>query len=176
MKIQSEPREDQQLALTVEFEESELDAFKQKAARQIARRVRIPGFRPGKAPYPIILRTVGENAVVEQAVELLVDEKYPEIIKEADIHPYGPGSLEEIVQLVPPVLKFVVPLEADVTLGDYQSIKHLYEPREINDQEVEDVIKEQQQRQAILTPVERPAEAGDAVTIQLKADRVRRRR
>jgi trigger factor len=172
LKIQSEPREDQQLTLTVEFEESELDAFKQKAARQIARRVRIPGFRPGKAPYPIILRTVGENAVVEQAVELLVDEKYPEIIKEADIHPYGPGSLEEIVQLDPPVLKFVVPLEADVTLGDYQSIKHPYEPREINDQEIEDVIKEQQQRQAILTPVERPAEAGDAVTIQLKADRV----
>lgn len=172
MKIQSEPREDQQITLTVEFEDSELEAFKQKAARKIARQVRIPGFRPGKAPYPIILRTVGENAVVEQAVELLVDDKYPEIIKEADIHPYGPGALEEIVQLNPPVLKFVVPLDAEVILGDYQAIRHAYEPAETSEQEVDQVIEEQRERQAILDPVERPAETGDVVTMQLKADRL----
>src|SRR5512143_2408286 len=65
---------DHQAQIIVEVESDRVQAARQRAARKIASRGKIPGFRPGKAPYDVIVRYYGDEAVYEQAIDLLVDE------------------------------------------------------------------------------------------------------
>lgn len=172
MKIQTEPRDDHQVKLTVEVEPELMEETKQRAARQLSRRVKMPGFRPGKAPYAVVVRQLGEAAIVEEALELLVKDIYPKAIDEAGIQPYGPGSLENVASMDPPTLEFVIPLEATVELGDYRELKKEYQPVEVSEDQVEAFLKDLQSRQAVLEPVERPVEEGDMAYVKLSAERV----
>lgn len=171
MKIDTQILEDHQARLTVEIETSQLEAAKRKAAQKISQRVKIQGFRPGKAPYPVVLRSVGEATILEEALEILVQDIYPQILDESGIKPYGPGTLEKIEQLDPPKLVFQVPLEATVVLGDYKSIRIPYELRSINEDEVEQAIEDLRDRLAELEPVDRPAQEGDEVFLRISAER-----
>ena len=171
MKIEKQFTEDHQAKLIVEMEPQHLEAAKQRAARKIAQRVKIPGFRPGKAPYPVILRTVGEAAILDEAMEFLVNENYPKIIEEAAIKPYGPGNLENIQKLDPPTLEFLVPLEAEVTLGNYQAVRFPYELKPVTDEDIEQTIDDLRNRLAVFEPVDRAAEEGDQVYIHLSSER-----
>jgi len=171
LKIDSERLEDHQVKLTVEFEDEIFEGYKRRAARQIAKRTKIPGFRPGKAPYHIIVRTVGEQPVIERGLEYLVDDQYPRIIEEANVDPYGPGQLEEIVSFEPLVLDFVIPLAAEIKLGDYHSIRIPYELREIGEDDVNEVLDNLRQSQAIEEPTDRPAQEGDRVYLRLSGKR-----
>lgn len=171
MKIESQPLEDHQVKLTVEVEPETFESAKRRAARQASKRTKIPGFRPGKAPYQVVVRQVGEATIIEEALELLVKDIYPKVIDEAEINPYGPGQLENVESMDPLVLEFVVPLEAEVELGDYSSISQPYEPKEVTEKEVDDVLNDLRERQAVLEPVERPAEEGDKVFVRLSGIR-----
>ena len=171
MKIDKQFQEDHQVKITVEVEPEQMESMKRRSARKIARRVKIPGFRPGKAPYAVIVRQVGEAAIIEDALELLVNDIYPKVIEEADINPYGPGSLENVGSLDPPTLEFVVPLEAEVVLGDYRSLRRPYEPEPVKDEDIQDVLDNIRERQAVIEPVERAAEEGDLVTVRISAKR-----
>ena len=169
MKIDTQPLEDHQVKLTVEVENEKLSEAKIRAARQLAKKVKIPGFRPGKAPYQVVVRQIGDAAILEEAMELLIDDIYPKVIEEADIHPYGPGKLEQIVSTEPPTFEFVIPLEAKVVLGDFRSIRRPYELKEIPEQDVENVLDDLRERQAVIEPVDRPAQPGDLVDVRLSA-------
>ena len=172
MKIEKQLLENHEMKLTVEVEPDMLESTKRRAARELSRRHKIPGFRPGKAPYAVILRQVGEEAILEESIHMLADDIYPKAIEEAAIHPYGPGSLEGITSTTPPVFEFIVPLEAEVTLGDYQSIRRPYEIKSIPESEVLEVLENLRDRQVVLEPVERPAQEGDVVTVRLSGARV----
>jgi trigger factor len=71
----------------------------------------------------------------------------------------------------PPVFEFIIPLKASVELGDYHSIRLPYEQPEITDDRVEGVVSSLQDRQAIIEPVDRPAQEGDLVRLQLEGVR-----
>jgi len=171
LKIDTLFQEDHQAKLTVELEQSLLDSAKQRAARQIAKKTRIPGFRPGKAPYHVILRTVGEGTVVQEAIDILLDDVYPEIIEESKIKPFGPGSLSNILSLEPPTLEFLVPMEPVVTLLDYNELRIPYELEPVTDEDVDQTIEDLRDRDATQEPIDRPAEVGDQVTLRLSANR-----
>lgn len=173
MNIDTVPLEDHQVKITVEVDQDTFESAKRRAARKLSKRAKIPGFRPGKAPYPVIVRHIGEAAILEDAVELTVEDLYPNVIDEAGIEPYGPGSLDSIPEMDPPTFVFIVPLRATVELGDYHSIRVAYEPKEITDDDVEDVINNLREQQAVIEPVERPAQEGDMLTIQLSAHRTK---
>jgi trigger factor len=169
LKIETQPLEDHQVKMRVEVEADQLEAAKRRAARQIAKRTKIPGFRPGKAPYHIVERFIGEGAILEDAMDLLVKDVYPQALEEAKIDPYGPGTLENVASTEPPVFEFVVPLQAQVKLGDYHALRIPYELKEVTDDDVAKVIESIRQQQAILEPVERPAQDGDQLQILLNA-------
>lgn len=171
MNIEKQIREDHHAQLTVQVEADRLEGMKHRAAGRLAKRVKIAGFRPGKAPYQVIVRQLGEAAILEEAIELLVDEIYPEVIKDADIKAYGPGKLENISNDEPLTIEFSVPLEAETTLGDYHSVQKPYQPGAVSDQDVADVLQNLRERNAIVEPVERPVQMGDLVTISLSATR-----
>ena len=171
MKIEKQFTEDHQVKLTVEVEPEPLEAAKHKAARQIAKRTKIPGFRPGKAPYPVIERYIGEANILEEALDLMIQDLYPKIIEEAEIKPYGPGKLESMPSMDPPTFEFTVPLDAEVTLSEYSTLRFPYELKEVTDEAVENVIQDLRDRQAILEPVDRPAEEGDVVYLHVSGER-----
>lgn len=171
MNIEKTFTDDHQVKLKVIIDKEPLEQAKQRAARKLAQKTRIPGFRPGKAPYNVILRTVGESAILQEAVDLLLDEQYPKIIDEAGIKAYGSGQLDNISSMDPLTLEFTVPLEAEVTLGDYKSIRFPYELQPVTDEQVDQFVEELRDRSATMEPTNEPAKEGDVVFIKLSADR-----
>jgi trigger factor len=167
LKIESQPREDNQMQLIVEIEPELYEKYKHQAARKIARESKVPGFRPGKAPFDVVKRIFGEKAIDEQALDLLIDSTYPEIIKQADIKPSGPASIDKIESFDPLILNFVVPLIPIVELGDYGSIREEYIPATINPDEVDKFIHNLQQSYASVEPVERSIQESDLVSLSL---------
>jgi len=152
--------------LKVEIEQNTVEQAMQKAARSIAGKVNIPGFRKGKAPYAKVLQYVGERSILQEAADKLIEEIYPQVIEQAGIEPYGPGALEKID---PSPLTFTirVPLEPEVTLGDYYTLRHPWEDVAISDEEVANVLEQVRTEHAVLEPLERPAEFGDEVHINV---------
>jgi trigger factor len=167
LKIETETREDHQVKLITEVEADQFERSKHQAARKIAQKTKIPGFRPGKAPYAIIERTVGAESIQEEAIELLVDEIYPEIIKEAGIEPGGPGNLDEVISMDPPKFSFIVPLAPKVELGDYTQMRREYALPEVTDKEVDEFIERLRASYGTAEPVERAAQEGDLVFMNL---------
>lgn len=163
MKLETEIRDDHQVRLLAEIEPERLEKTRHQAARKIAAETRIPGFRPGKAPFEMVKRFVGEEKIQREAIELLVDAAYPEAIKESGIDPYGPGSLEEIVSTDPVKFAFLVPLAPSVTLGDYRSVREDYNPPEVTEEKVDEFIEQLRRSYSTAEPVERPAQEGDVV-------------
>ena len=169
MKITTEPRDDHQVKIVAEFETSELDKYKKQAARRIASRAKIPGFRPGKAPYDVIARLYGEPAIEEDAIEIMMEKAYPDVLDEAKISAAAPGTLENVEKGDPIKFTFVVPLEPTVDLGNYREVRKEYTPQPVTDQQVDEFIQRLRRTYATAEPVERPAENGDLVYVKLDA-------
>lgn len=167
MKIESQPLEDHQVRLIAEFDGETLEKYKRQAAREISKSNKIPGFRPGKAPFEVIKRLYGEELIEKQAIELLLDDAYPQVLQEADVKPSGPGTLEEIINTNPPKLSFTVPLAPEVQLCDYRSIRKEYHEETVTEDEVEAAIKSLQANFSTVEPVNRPVQDGDLVYIKI---------
>ena len=167
LSIEKEILEDRQARLVVTVESERLDEALKAAARRIARRIDIPGFRKGKAPYHIVARAVGEQAIYEEALDPLVDEIYKEAIEESDLEPYGPAELAD-VSFDPFVLTFLVPLPPEVDLGNYRDIRVPFEGGEITNEDIEETLKALQEQEAVLEPVERPVEMGDVALLDIR--------
>lgn len=170
MKFEKTIQEDHQAKVVVEVEPDRLEAAKRRAARKISERGKIPGFRPGKAPYDVVRRYFGDASIYEQAVELLVDETYPLMLKEAEINPAAAGSLENIEGTEIPKFTFIVPLQPEVDLGDYQSIRLPYEFEMPGEEKLQQAIEELQQMYSTTETVEREAQTGDYLLADLKSE------
>ena len=167
MNIEKELLEDRQAKLIVDYSEEEFEGFKRRAAKKIAKNVKIPGFRPGKAPYNVIVNHYGENVIVEEAIDVLLDSDYSKILEQAEIEPAEQGSLESIESYDPPKLVFMIPLEPEIDLGDYREIRKPYELEEFDVKQVDDFIMNMRQNAATIIPAEHPAKEGDLVYFNL---------
>jgi trigger factor len=166
LKVETQSRDDQQVKLIVEVEPEMVEQFRRRAARNIAKQTKIPGFRPGKAPYDVIRRYAGDEYVDNHALELLVNDIYPKAVEEAKIDPSGPGQ-EEKITLDPPVFEFIVPLMPETTLGDYRAIRMKYDAPKVTDEEIDQYIHSLQTSYATAEPKEGKAAKGDLVYIKL---------
>ncbi len=169
MKIETESRDDHQIKLIVELEQELLERKMHKAARHISEHNKFPGFRPGKAPYEVVLRTAGEERVKQDAIEMLVDEIYPEALKEQDIEPGAVGTLEEIISTDPPKFSFIIPLKPSVELGEYQSVRISYEYPGVSDDDVNTAIDRFRNSYSTFEPVDRPADVDDVLSFTYSA-------
>jgi trigger factor len=169
LKIETQPRDDHQVTMVVTLETEQMEGAKRRAARKISERKSVPGFRPGKAPYDVIVRTFGESAIVEEAVDLLLDEVYPKALEESKVEPAAPGSLEKVDDLdKKPKFTFAVPLAPTVELGRYRSIRVPYDWKEPDEKKVEEALQELRQMYAKTETVDRPIEKGDFALVDIK--------
>ena len=136
----------------------------QSAAKRIAREVKIPGFRPGKAPYSVVVRRFGLEAVQQEALEHSADQMIQEALEEADIIPYARIQLES-VDWSPLTVKVKVPTRPTVELSEYRSIRLESEPVEVTDEDVDNALENLQEQTATWAPVDRPAELGDLISM-----------
>jgi len=171
LKFEKTIQEDHQAKVVVEVEPDRLEAAKRHAARKISEQGKIPGFRPGKAPYDVIRRHYSDAAIYERAVELLVDETYPLMLKEADLKPAAAGTLENVEGTETPKFTFLVPLLPEVDLGDYGKIRQAYEFEAPGEDKLEQAIDELQQMYSTTETVEREAQEGDYILADLKSEK-----
>jgi len=170
LKIEKTIQDNHEAKLVVEVEPEKMDIYKRRAARKISERSKIPGFRPGKAPYEIVVRNFGEQSILEQAIDYFVDAEYSNILKEADVEPGASGALESVDSLEPPKMTFRVPLAPDVDLGDYRSIRMPYEWSLPDEKAVTEAVEDLRQMYATTENVEREAQEGDYVLVDVKSD------
>jgi len=169
MKVTAETLEDSQVALNIEAEAGELNKAMDEAYRRLVNKVSVPGFRKGKAPRFILEQHIGKGTLLEEALEQLIPQLYKEAIDLQEIEPIDQPQVE-IIQTEPVVFKAVVPVKPTVELGDYRNIKLQPEPVEITDEEIDAAVELKRQEQAILTPVDRPVQFGDMVTMNIEAN------
>lgn len=167
MKIEKSYLEEHQLEVIVEAEQETFEKAKYMAAKELAKGKKIPGYRPGKAPYQLIVNHFGEGAIIDQALEHFLDDIYPKILDEVEQEPYGPGQVKEIKSLEPPIFIFNIPLQPEVTLGDYREIRIVYEQSDVSSDDVDEVIERMLSQQASVETVEHPAEEGNLVDTSL---------
>lgn len=165
MKIETKQLEDRQVEMTVVVPDETLEKAKRGAARRLSKNTKIPGFRPGKAPYQVIVNKFGEELVFEEALEALGQEMYREGLEQTEIEPYAPGSMDEIVSQDPLTIRYTVPLTPEVDLKAYKDLRVEFEEPRVTDDDLEDAMEELRQRQALIEPAERPAEPGDLVIV-----------
>ena len=167
LKIEKQELEDRQVQLTVEVPGEQVDAAMQSAARRMSGRTKIAGFRPGKAPYKLVLQRYGEEAVFDEALDTLGQEVYRRALEESTLEPFAPGALNEIVTRQPLTLRFTVPLAPEVDLGAYKELHIDSEPPAVPDEAVDQMVDELRQRRAIIEPVQRPAAATDVIVLDV---------
>jgi trigger factor len=170
LNIEKQYQEDHSVKLIVEVDQEKMNTYKRRAATKISARSKVPGFRPGKAPYEIVVRTVGEAAVTEQAVDLFIDSEYSNILKEADVNPGAAGTLESVDSVEPPKFTFRIPLAPEVDLGDYHSVRLPYEWVAPDEQAVESALEDLRQMYSATENVDRPVEVGDYVLIDVNSE------
>jgi len=170
MKVSTEPVEKSQVALNIEMEPAEVDKYLDKAYSRLVRRVSVPGFRKGKAPRDILERHIGKDALFREALEDLIPATYKEALESQEIDAIAQPQFE-LIQTEPLIFKAVVPLKPTVKLGDYTQIKVESKPVEIKEEDIEATIEQLRHQQAILSPVDRPVQFDDIVTIDVEGAR-----
>ena len=168
LKVTKELKENRQLAMTVEVDQERVNQEMRKAARKVGNQYRIPGFRKGKAPYNIILQYVGQEALYQEFVEDLGQEMYKAAIEQEEIEPYATASLDD-VQFEPLRYTLTVPLDPEIELGDYRSLR-IEEPAvEVSDEQLEEALDEYREQYAAWEDSEAGADYGDRMTIDVKS-------
>ncbi len=162
--IHSEEDSERQLKVTIEVPEERVQKQMRSTARTLARDVNIPGFRPGKAPYNVIVRRVGEEALRADSIQDILEQVVEEALEEIDVKPFRPTTLDDM-ELEPFVVKLIVPLEPTVELGDYRSIRKEVVPVQVTEEALNESLEHIRNHHQILEKVERPAEIDDLITI-----------
>jgi trigger factor len=154
--------------LRVELPPERLDAAIAEAVRHLSKRTRIAGFRPGKAPRPVVERALGPEVILEDALDHLVGKAYKEALIEQDILPLTNAEVEveQGIEGKAVIFTATVQVRPEVTLGDYKGFNFAPEIDSVGDAEVDRVIEELRDQNASLGPVEdRGAKAGDYAVI-----------
>ncbi len=168
MNVTTTPAPKSSIQLEVELPSERLDRAVAEATRRLARRTRVPGFRPGKAPRVMLERVLGPGTVLDEAVEQLVDSAFREAVVEKELVPLANPEVE-VVQAEegkPLIFRATVPVRPEVRLGDYRAFNFRPEIAPTDDAKVDQVIDELRDGHATLAPVEgRGAETGDYAVI-----------
>jgi trigger factor len=139
-----------------------------QAARQLARNLRVPGFRAGKAPPPVVIQRVGRAAVLDEAVRDSLGAWYTAAVDAARIVPVGEPDLDlgELPDQGQP-LRFSIEIgvRPKATLGEYKGVEVGKREVEISDDEINAELDRLRERSAKLDTVERAAATGDFVVM-----------
>ena len=171
MKSTVEKLSPTRVRINVEVPFAELQPDFDRAYKQLAKQIRLPGFRPGKAPAKLLEARVGRGAVLEQVVNEVLPARYSEAVTAGELRPLGQPDIEVTKIEDGEELLFTaeVDIRPDIELPDLATLKITVEPIEVTDEEVEAELEALRARFGTLKGVERAAQSGDFVSIDLSA-------
>ena len=158
-----------QRELTVEIPVEVVQKETDRVTREFARRARVPGFRPGKAPAQIIQRRFWED-IKSEVVHALVPASLENAFKDKNLSPVGNPSIAELTFEPEQPLRFKATFEVlpEIELGDYKGLEVEPGRVQLTDEDLERELQGMRERAATFEPVEdRPAEDGDTVRASL---------
>ena len=170
MKVTREDLPQHEVLLSIEVEAEDLDPYMDRAYRRVVQRANVPGFRKGKAPRAVLERYVGQDALLDEAVEFLVPEVVEKAVAQEQIEAGGRPSIE-VVERDPVLLKATVPLVPTVVLDAYRDIRVQPEVVEVNEDQVQNVLESTRWELAPWEPAERPVVPDDQVTLDVRIER-----
>jgi trigger factor len=157
--------------LSVEVPFDELKPSLDKAYREVGQQVRIPGFRPGRVPPPVIDRRVGRDVVLSQAVNDAIPDLYAKAVADGDI--YALGQPEVQITSLDDGKELTFTVEVDIRpkfeLPDLASLSVTVDNTLVTPDEVAEYLGSLQERFASLKSVQRAVQADDYVSIDLSA-------
>ena len=137
-----------------------------KVIRKVSQQVRIPGFRPGKAPRAIVERTVGQPMLLQEAIEDLLPTVYNEALESESIDAIGQPEIE-LKSTAPLVVQATVPVRPTIEIGAYEALRVPRDEVSAGETEVDEALTDLRRRYATLEPVDRAVEWNDTVRIDM---------
>jgi len=170
VKVSVEKLPSSEALVEIDFSWDEVEKASDKAYRKLVQKVDVPGFRRGKAPRSLLERRLGKEYIYQEGLDDLMSEAYRNILKEHDITPLTQPELDapEFEMGQPYHFSLKVPILTPVELSDYHSLHFEREEAIVTSEEVEQELESRRNRQATWEVVERPAQIGDRVTMDLK--------
>jgi len=146
----------------------EVERRVQQAARALGRQMRIPGFRKGKVPPPVVIRRLGREAVLDEALRSSLASWYVDALDAAGIAPVGEPELdvgEPPKQGEPLAFSIEIGVRPTATLGQYKGLEVGRREAEVPQERLDQELDALRERFATLETVERPADTGDHLVI-----------
>jgi len=170
LTIRTETLPGSQVGLTIEVAAEEVDAAFERVIEKLSRKVKIQGFRPGKAPRAVILARLGGEAIREEAIEDLVPRVVSRAIAEKNVDAIDTPRVDilDFEQGKAARFKATVSVMPDVRLPDLGAIVIEKPGTKVTDEMVDQRLAELLETQATLVPVEREAREGDVVVADLE--------
>jgi trigger factor len=157
--------------INVEVPFTELQPDFDRAYKELAKQVRLPGFRPGKAPAKLLEARIGREAMLDQVVTDALPSRYGQAVTESDVRPLGQPDIEVTKKEYGQELVFTaeVDVRPEIPLPDLSALKITVDPIQVGDEDVDAELQLLRARFGALTGVDRPAATGDFVSIDLSA-------
>ncbi|HHQ1008330.1 TPA: trigger factor [Listeria innocua] len=171
MSVKWEKQEGNVGKLTFEIEQEKVKEGLDRAFVKVRKTLNVPGFRKGKVPRQIFNQRFGEEALYQDALDILLPEVYSQAIDEAGIDPVDTPqvNIESMEKGETWVLTADVTVKPEVKLGDYKGLEVEKRETELTTEELEAELKQLQERQAELVVKEdAPAENGDTVILDFE--------
>ncbi|HEX2698690.1 MAG TPA: trigger factor [Acidimicrobiales bacterium] len=173
MKAVVEPLEGNKVKLSVEVDEQEFEKAVDAAFKKIAREVRVPGFRPGKAPRRLLEARIGAGVARQEALRESLPDFYAKALREADVDPIAAPEIDITAgeSEGPVAFDAVVEVRPQVSVAGYGGLRVTIPSPVADEAEIERHIDRLRQQSAELRVVDRPATDGDHVFIDIKGER-----
>jgi trigger factor len=156
----------------VEVPTADVEKATSRAARALAKEMRLPGFRAGKAPTSLVIQRVGFGAVLQEAIREALPDWYERALFDSDVSPIGNPDIEMVStpenEGEPLKFNFEVGVRPDAKLGDYKGLEVGKEEKEVPDEIVDTEVERIREGFAKLEQVDRPAAEGDSLLIDFE--------
>ncbi|MDQ2796322.1 MAG: trigger factor [Actinomycetota bacterium] len=158
--------------ISVEVPFDELKPHFDKAYGTLAGQVRIPGFRPGKVPARILDARLGRGAILSEVVNDAVPAKYGEAVSEANLVVMGQPDIEVTRIDDGEILEFTaeVDVRPEIVVPPLDGVSVQVDDVQVSDADIDEQIEALRERFGTVAPVDRPAQAGDLVVLDLSAE------
>jgi trigger factor len=169
MKTNVEPLEGNLVKLSVELDESEFEQDIDAAFRRIAREVRVPGFRPGKAPRRVLEARLGPGVARQEALREAVPNYYARAVSEFEVDVIAPPEIDITTgeEDGPVAFDAVVEIRPRIEVPGYGSLRVTVPAPEVGDEEVDAQIERLRSNMGELQSVDRASRDGDQVSIDI---------
>jgi len=157
--------------MAIEVPWGDLDHAFGEVYKELGKQVRVPGFRPGKVPNRVLDQRIGRPVVLEQVVQHAIPEVYSEVVRENQVRVLGQPDIEVTRLDDNDTLAFTAEVDVapQLELPSLESLAVTVDDVEVTDEEIDKQVDVMRERFGMLTGVERAAEDGDFVSIDLEA-------